>query len=452
MIGYEFEFLMQNRLTKEPISHEEFGRLHEALASDGWKTGRDPLTGGVVYSEKDGVKVTTDDSIYCAEVNMPPEENLVEADRKMKELIGYLKGKLEPIGIDILGIGMFPSHVPEEYDYTCKKAFIQYITPRRYFLNRTLMHRIAACQYWFDVPRQSLIGRVNLMNRLNGLCVALLGNSSFHDNERNPNIEERLPAWKRFVETPYDYDKKITGVPEKEFGSLLEYLDFCFKAPFYGCAWYSGMPYYLEDHSKTNGDYFFSEDVEVLHVDGSRKRISPSLGDLYDLVQKNMFLDCRAKFNFRDSAKVEDFKKAYLDRDEDAIKGLMKKAFVESRFIASQNQQEFSIGGAFLMGLLENLGKTEELLAGKDYGYWKELRDKAIRDGLDFEIEGRHVSDILTGFLDVSEQGLRERGLGEERFLERAKEFLSDRENPGQRKVRLFREGGIEKVIEDSLL
>ena len=452
MLGYEFEFLMQNRNTREPLSHEEFNLFHEALAKDGWETGKDPLTGGIIYSKKGGIKVTTDDSIYVAEVNMPPEKTVNEADKRMKELMGYLNRVLDSLKIDNLGIGMFPTHVPDDYDYTCNKAFIQYITPRRYWLNRTLMHKIAACQYWFDVPKEKLAEYANIMNKLNGVCVALLGNSSFSENKQNPNIEERLIAWEKFVENPYEYDKKITGLPDREFNSFRDYLDYCFKATFYGCAWFSGIPYYLEDHSKTNKDYFFSDEIEVLQVDGKRKTIKPGLENLYDLIQKNMFFDCRVKFDFKKNAKVEDFKKGYLDGDETALLDLIDKAFVECRMIASQNRDEFSVGAAFLRGLLENLEGTKNLLNAHDYEYWKELRDKAIENGLDFEIEGKHIADIQDEFLQVSEEGLKKRGFGEEKFLVKAKELVSKRENPGQRKVRLFEEGGMEKVIKDCVL
>lgn len=452
MIGYEFEFFMQDKNTNQPINHEQFNKLHQALEKDGWKIEKDLFTGGIVGSKKNEIKVTTDDSIYVTEVNMPPRNTINEADKDLRDLLNYLNKLLEPLNIRNIGIGMFPSHVPNDYDYTCNKAFIRYLVPRRYCINRILMHKIAAAQYWFDVPKNEIIEYVNLMNRLNGLSVALFGNSSFSENKQNLNIEERLPAWEKFVESPYEYDKKITGIPEKEFKDFFDYLDYCFKSIFYGCAWYSGMPYYLEDHSKTNEDYFFSDEIEVLHVDGQRKTIKPSLGDSYDLLQKNIFLDCRAKYNFKENAKIEDFRKAYKEKNEKTLLELIDKAFVESRFIASQNKEEFSTAGAFLTGLLENLNKTKELLEKKDYSYWKELRKKAIEKGLDFKIEEKHITEILSEFMLISEDGLKKRGFGEEKFLKKAKEFLLNKENPGQRKIRLFEEAGIQEVIEDSLL
>lgn len=452
MIGYEFEFLMENKKTHEPINQKEFNLFHKTLEKDGWEIGKDPITKGIVCSKKDGIKITTDDSIYVLEINLPPTKTINESDKKIKELLVYLNKIIEPLDLRILGIGMFPAIVPEDQEYTCHKAFIRYLTPRRYYLHRTLMHKIAACQYWFDIPKEKLIETTNMMNRLNGVCVAFLGNSSFSENKQNENIEERLPAWKKFVNTPHPYDKKITGIPEQEFTSFLNYLTYCLQAPFYGCAWFSGIPFYLEDHSKTNADYFLSGEIEVLLVTGERKKVSPNLGDSYDLIQKNIFLDSRVKFNFKKDATAEAFKKAYKERDESAVLALIDQSFIECRFIAAQNKEEFSIGAAFLLGLLENFEKTKELLSKHDYEYWKELREKAIKHGLDFEIDGEHITEIVDEFLQISEEGLKKRGYKEEQFLERAKEFLKSKENPGQRKVRLFSSGGIENVIEDAVL
>ena len=447
MLGYEFEFLTENRKTHKPITNEELTSFHEALAGKGWENRRDPITKEIAQSTKDGTKVTTDASIFITEINLPPTETVKESDRDTKELLGKLDIALEPLGLEFLGIGMFPFTVPKNYDYMCNKAFVKYVLSR--YFNMSIMHRIAACQYWFDVPKERLVEYINIMNRLSGICTALLGNSPFSNGKRNLDIAERALAWEE-IAGRYPSDVRIVGVPDREYAGFLDYLEHCFKAPFYGGGRLSS-PFYLEDHSRTNEDFFFSDEIEVIGIDGEMK-VKPELGDLYDIIQKNMFFENRAKFRFKKTATVGEFKRAYLERDEAALIGLLDKAFIECRIIASQNRDEFSIGPAFILGLLENLDKTKELLGKGDYEYWKELRKKAIKDGLDFEIEGKHIADILDEFLQVSEEGLKKRGFGEEKFLVKAKELVSKRENPGQRKVRLFEEGGMERVIEDCLV
>ncbi|HQT44449.1 MAG TPA: glutamate-cysteine ligase family protein [Candidatus Micrarchaeota archaeon] len=447
MIGYEFELFLQDSQSKRPINADQYRLFHGKLAQDGWANSVDPVTHGITGSKKNGIAIKTDDPIYIMELNMPPKNTIQEAHAQMSDLLAYLKGILNPLGIDMLGIGVFPCPVPDTHEYTTFDSWGRHIIPFRYFLNRLTMHDLASNQFWYEIPRGRFVEYLNAANQLNGICISLLGNSSIQDGKPSGCIEKRPILWQEFSKTPWPVHMKVIGMPMPAYTSVHDYISRWLSTPVY-YAFHDGMPYFVEDLKMTGEDVMNSESLEIIKVDTSRQVIKPTLKELW-YFQKNVFFEARGRITFKPGAKIQDFKSAYDAKDDKKLLECIDGTFVECRFISSQNSREFSIGAALLLGLLENFEETQALLAKHDYKYWRDLRGQAIESGLDFEADGKHITSIVGEFMEIAKKGLERRGFGEEKFLEPAKPLLARKENPGQRKLRLLKEGGIEKVLED---
>lgn len=450
MIGYEPEFFVMDKKTYDPISRKQFELFHKSLQADGWTNIYDPVTNGLIYSRKGGIYLKTDDAIHIFEANLPPKDTLVEADREIRDFFSYVNLKLGTVGCQILYVGAYPKKITNaREDFVTMQNYISLRAPRFQKYGH-VMDINAGNHCWLDVARNKLIEQANFFSSISGIIIALFECSAVSEGKISNVVGQREVDLRNFGITEFEYDKNMCGIPEKPFESLLDYLDYLMKINFFLLYLPDGTAFALEDKQRTFYDYFRFQKHEVVRSDGKRFETFPTTYQLYRL-QNNTFLDVRPRFKINNSVNVPDVLEALDSKDEEKLISYVYQSFLEVRCIASQGASVYSCPPAFLLGLQANMAEAEELVARHTYGYWKRLREKAIERGLDFEFEGRHITEIASEFISASEKGLKKRGFGEEGLLAHAKKYVSAKENPGQRKLRLYKEGGLEKLIQDSL-
>lgn len=104
---------------------------------------------------------------------------------------------------------------------------------------------------------------------------------------------------------------------------------------------------------------------------------------------------------------------------------------------------------ALTLGLMENLGQAEEVV--RQYS-WEELvvaREEAIRRGLAACVAGRPIVKLCAEVLQIAAEGLRQRQLGEERFLESLWVRLEKEQCPADEARQLFLRHGLEGVLNE---
>ena len=95
---------------------------------------------------------------------------------------------------------------------------------------------------------------------------------------------------------------------------------------------------------------------------------------------------------------------------------------------------------AFHVGLKDKLDELEELITNDTVIYHKgytatELRKLLIKDDIPAFINMDELCKLSKDVVDISKQGLQERGIGEEIFLKPLYERIKCRTNPGKNMI-----------------
>ena len=128
---------------------------------------------------------------------------------------------------------------------------------------------------------------------------------------------------------------------------------------------------------------------------------------------------------------------------------------VEFRSVCTQPIRDSMSVAAFHLGLKEKLDELEELINEDNVIYNKgytagELRKLLIQDELPAFIDGNELCKLTKDVVDLSDIGLKERGIGEEIFLNPLYERIKHHSNPGKDIITSMHNGiELEKIIED---
>ena len=109
---------------------------------------------------------------------------------------------------------------------------------------------------------------------------------------------------------------------------------------------------------------------------------------------------------------------------------------------------------AFHVGLKHKTKELEKLFFNTpvfhDCYNSTELRKLLIRTEIPSSIDKDELYGLARDVLDLAKDGLKERGLGEEIFLESLYKNVNERTNPGKRILDSLKEGiSLEKIIKD---
>lgn len=128
---------------------------------------------------------------------------------------------------------------------------------------------------------------------------------------------------------------------------------------------------------------------------------------------------------------------------------------VEFRSVCTQPIRDSMSVAAFHLGLKEKLDELEELIGNDNVIYHKgytagELRKLLIHDELPVFIDGNDLCKLSKDIVDLANVGLKERGIGEEIFLNPLYERIKKHSNPGKDIITSMHNGmKLERIIKD---
>ena len=278
----------------------------------------------------------------------------------------------------------------------------------------------SASQVQLDVNIKELPLTLNVMNRLEPLKALLFGNSLLPDYDPGLLCCRDL-LWEKSV---HGINPKNIGMYGAEFGTPGDIIDYIAGTSVY-CAERGGR--YINFRPVNIVEYLQSRAVKGEYYDnGGYKEIvvKPCIDDLAYL----------RTFKFED---------------------LTYRGTVEYRSACTQPVRDAMALPAFHAGLSCNLGALDELLKhdGVIYnrGYTpSQLRKMLVRRRLPDFIDADRLYALLKRIVDLADDGLRGRGLGEEKYLMPLYERIAVRRCPAEHMLSQMENGrSLERLIVD---
>ena len=430
-LGLEFELPIVN-IKKEPVNfdivHAMTDRFVERYAFTEIKRDDD----GFIYMAEEpgtGDNISFDCSYNTLEFSFGTETDFAVLSDRFATYYNYVQADLMKEDHMLTGMGINPGYaynknipvVSERY-----RMLFHHLCSYKNYENEILFHDhpnfglfSCASQIQLDVEEERLPQVLNTFTRLEPLKALLFANSIWTE-DHNEFLCSRDYFWRNSLHGLNRHNVDMYGL---EFESVDEIIWYIRSMSLY-CVQRDGR--YINFSPIRLADYFAADSLtgELFDKGAYRKvQFSPDYNDLTDL----------RSFKFDD---------------------LTFRGTVEFRSVCEQPVKEIMASGAFHTGLMENLDLLTECLENDHVIYHKgynasELRRQFVRAGLPEIFDKGQISDLLIKILDMSAEGLKKRGRGEEKLLEplygRAESLMS----PAAQIVEGMKNG---KSLEDFIL
>jgi len=335
------------------------------------------------------------------ELATKPYDSLDELDRAVADAMGSLARLVKAYGIRVLGYGVQPiTHFGEvpwvddpRYD-ALRQSIGDCIDP---------MTIVASQQEQIEVTCDEAIPVVNMLGALSGPLTAMLCHAPINSMGLRAKASREL-TWDKFQQSR-------VGIPPSPFVSLADYFDRMASLK---------MAYYEERGACHIGTKSLAEHL-------SNGAVPEDIAQLWRGHESTVWPVVRLRWRERGCCTIE------------------------YRAACTQEPGDRTVA-ALVLGLVENLGGAEELVASRPWDTWKGIRQRAIYDGLSFLVGMNDMSmaELAGQVVAVAEVGLLSRGLGEERFLEVVKRRLSVNRPyaPADEAMADFKQGGVEQLVD----
>ncbi len=409
--GLEFEFPIVNK-KNEPVDFEAAHAMMDAFMRkfSFRETARDD--DGFVYSarnEETDDSVSFDCSYNTLEFSFGAELNLHAVSERFTGYYSFVQEELAKYGHALTGMGINPRYavnrnVPvagERYRmlYHHLSSYVQYgqAIPFHHYPNFGMFS--CASQVQLDVSENDLAETLNTFSKLEPLKALLFSNSLWR--ESGDVLCARDSLWRNSLHglNPHNVD-----MYDLSFGSVGEVLEYIRSMSLY-CLIREDR--YVNFRPLLLTDYFFRESVDGEYFDGERYRrvrVRPEISDLQYL----------RSFKFE---------------------ALTFRGTVEFRSICEQPAKDVMSPAAFHAGLMEVLPALTELLDCDHILYHRgynasELRRIFVQREWPSLFDRKQISALLLQILDLAEEGLQKRGMGEEIYLKPLYERAEKLTNP----------------------
>ena len=253
----------------------------------------------------------------------------------------------------------------------------------------------------------------NLLNGFAGAQIALMANSSVWkgqiDRQHQCVIEKFWDWW-------MSDDKARVGLPSKSLPDLTAYAgELTRLRPLY--VYRDEEPILINDYP-TFAHYYGATPAKGKTLSGKEVMIHPEANDI----------KLHLSFGFH-TARISRY------------------FTVENRLWGQQPPDALVCPAALSLGLLTALPEATEELRQYQWSTLKLMREAAIHDGLEAEVEDIAVADLSRQLLELAELGLQRRGLGEEVYLAPLQKRLARKQNPAVEARTIFEQGGIDALI-----
>ncbi|MDO5824860.1 MAG: hypothetical protein Q4Q22_00590 [Methanosphaera sp.] len=389
---------------------------------------------GNVFSLKN--PMTNDILCYDCSYNniefaMGCEEDLFTIDNRFREYYSFIKELFEEYNHTLTGMGINPyrkynknSPIPSERYlmlYNHLKSFKDYKNLPMYFHKYPEYGMFSsASQVQLDVTKENLVKTINVFSKIEPLKALLFSNSVLiEENEHITCFRDLLWEHSTHGVNPHNigmYDVDFNGLDDLQ--AYLESLNMY-------CVMRNGS--YVNFPSIPLLEYFNREYITgEIYSNGKYKKIKfkPDIDDI-EFLRPFKFIN------------------------------LTFRGTIEFRSVCTQPIGDSMSVAAFHLGLMCKLDELDELITKDEIiynnGYTaSELRKLFIMDEIPAFIDRDGLRGLLKDVVDLSSQGLIERGLGEELFLKPLYERINKHTNPGMDTITsLNKNVRLEQLIED---
>lgn len=436
-VAVEFEFPTVSMPTGQAIGYDVLRRVFQELGDEGWDLHQDTGTGEVVEAVQsitggrgrfgfDKDVIGTDLGLCTIETALTPEESIHKLQSHYERIKTILLPILDAANAKILGYGIQPLSLPTRelmankgrYRFLVNDSANRFVD-QRMGVDDHLSALTAATQCHLDIYRDEAIPAVNAMNGLAPLLCALTANSPVWRGKIDP---EWLDVREILNDMALSTRIFQTGIPDL----FRDYEDYVQRV-------LSFKPYMVK-----RGEEF----IKVLE--------RSSFGH---------FMAC-GKNNHGETVAGERIPIEALPQDVFFHAGFvwwtarlaLMHGTLEIRPCAMQPDDAMLSVAALSLGLVENLAKATELHQRYKHHSWKNLRFDALRHGMRAEIEGVPIAPLVVEMLEIAKEGLQERELGEEVYLEPLFERAAKKETPAEKVRRIFTTDGIQGLLEATII
>lgn len=414
-IGVEIEMPIVN-LKGEAVDFAVVHRLTAAfLERFGFRvTGID--YNGAVYaavSDENGDVFSYDCSFNNLELSFGRERSLCEIHRRFRVYYDFIQDFFKPLHYTLTGMGINPNRLINRSEpiengrykmlFHHLSSFPKYARLPMYFHKYPQFGMFSsASQVQLDVTRDRLPLTIDVFNRLEPIKALLFANSVLL-GEHEELLCCRDMLWENSTHGIHPHN---VGMYDCEISSVDDLLQYLTTTAAY-CVERGGK--YLNFPPMVLLDYFNSDELAGEYVENGTAHT----------------------MNF--TPKPEDI--AYLRTFK--FEDLTFRGTVEYRSACCQPITDVMTVAAFHVGLAEKLGALDELLKNDTVLYQNgynaaELRAALVRRELPSFIDADALYTLAAEVLRLCREGLRERGEGEERFLDALDERVRRRSNPAR--------------------
>ena len=394
---------------------------------------------GEIYNAADpltGDAISFDCSYNTLEFSFGAAKDITEVDKRFRKFYPYIQHKLAESGHTLTGMGINPGYRVNRIEPVANGRYRMLLRHLRSYVdhgNAIQFHDYphfglfsCASQVQLDAERNDLVHTLNTFTKLEPIKALLFANSRFDADEHHRFAVSRDYLWRQSMHgiNPHnvdDYNTRLHSIDE-----VISYIEsmslYCTERD---GKYINFPPILLDDYferESVTGTYWSNEYNELREI-----TFRPEISDI----------DYLRSFKFND---------------------LTFRGTIEFRSVCEQPVSDAFSVAAFHAGLKRRVGELSELLDGDREIYQQgysvgELRRMFVMRDIPGFLDRSHASDMMIRILDLAEDGLRERGFGEGKYLQplyrRAELFT----NPAREEIHSLDEGAsIRDILKDRSL
>lgn len=279
------------------------------------------------------------------------------------------------------------------------------------------------------VAAREAAGALSVTLGFGSAFIGIFGNSPIANGEITKDKEYRLRLWQQMMKSSSSGDQKLARFPDERFYSLRDYFEWIYgeKTDIWfvihkGKDDYKGGGSFvtIDDKPSVLGYLAREQWQATVFADGQKVTVEPHLSHM-EVAQFLPFAIPRIRFGMNhDGISTSDFLSAMKENAVEALfENAAKYIYIEGRDPGANfpDRELIDAGGeiarsvmiapsAIQAGLVKNLNEATALLDQYSWPMLGKLREAAIKDGLQGEVNGETVGSLTRKVLEVASRGL----------------------------------------------